>query len=88
MDSGKEWKPSETGKGDKLDKPGPMRLGRKKPATLIHPVVGDHLKMEDDPDIDEGPGKMEEVNHLSSRLFGMYYPKSGINDMNLGPLGL
>ena len=85
LDSGKEWKPSETGKEDKPPMHTPTRLSGTKPPKLIHPVVGDHLKMEDDPNIDQGPGKMVEVNRHSFGLSAIYYQKSDINDMNFGP---
>ena len=57
MDSGKDWKPSKSEKANESVQSAPMRLGARKRPAVVHPVVGDHLKWEDDPDIDEGPGK-------------------------------
>ena len=56
LDSGKEWKPGKSEKPSESTQSAPVRLGAKKP-VVVHPVVGDHLKWIDDPDIDEGPGK-------------------------------
>ena len=74
LDSGKEWKPSKSGKEDEPAQQAPIRLGAKKPAQIIHPVVGDHLKMEDDPNMDQGPGKIGQINHQTSRLSVMIPP--------------
>ena len=55
MDSGKEWKPN------KQEKDPSKNLSMdpiKEPAKeIIHPVVGDHLKMMEDPNLPKGPGK-------------------------------
>lgn len=59
LDSGKEWKPDkekDSGKPVAFD-PGRMTLTVKQPKVIVHPVVGDHLKMGDDANLDQGPGE-------------------------------
>lgn len=59
MDSGKEWKPNKDDKEkDPLQSdPEKSPLGGRPSKVIVHPVVGDHLKMGDNANLDQGPGK-------------------------------
>lgn len=62
MDNGKEWKPkekegAEQSPGQPAPPPPAPKLGAKGKKVIAHLVVGDHLPMGDNKDIEAGPGK-------------------------------
>ena len=62
LDSGKEWKPKEKeGAEQSPGQPAPpasaSKFGSKDKKVIAHLVVGDHLQMGDNKDIEAGPGK-------------------------------
>ena len=62
LDSGKEWKPkdkegTEQSPGQPVPPATAEKLGSKAKKVIAHLVVGDHLQMGDNKDIEAGPGK-------------------------------